>query len=62
MASDVSISGTVGVGQVLTGDYTYTDADGDAEGTSTFRWLSDGTAIPARPPRLTRSRPPTQGT
>ena len=44
-ATGVSISGTTEVGQTLTGNYTYNDADGDAEGTSTFRWLRDGLAI-----------------
>lgn len=33
------ISGTLTVGQVLTGSYSYNDADTDAEGTSTFRWF-----------------------
>jgi hypothetical protein len=45
VASSVNITGTVAVGQVLTGHYTYSDADSDAEGTSTFRWLRDGSAI-----------------
>ena len=44
-ATGVNITGTPGVGQVLTGHYTYGDADGDLEGTSTFRWLRDGVAI-----------------
>ena len=48
--SGVSITddngGTTVVGDSLTGSYTYSDADGDAEGTSTFRWLRSGTAIP----------------
>jgi hypothetical protein len=29
----------------LTGSYTYSDADEDLEGSSTFRWLRDGTPI-----------------
>ncbi len=44
-ASAVSISGTAQVGQLLTGNYTYNDADSDPQGTSTFRWLRNGTAI-----------------
>ncbi|NIA28972.1 MAG: hypothetical protein GWP06_03555, partial [Actinobacteria bacterium] len=44
-ATDVNITGTAEVGQVLTGNYTYNDADGDLEGTSTFRWLRDDVAI-----------------
>ena len=37
-ATSVSIDGTVAVGSVLTGKYTYSDANGDPEGTSTFKW------------------------
>ncbi len=48
-ASAVSITddngGSAVVGDSLTGSYTYSDVDSDAEGTSTFRWLSDGAAI-----------------
>lgn len=54
-ASSVTITGTVlseadglyypETGAVLTGNYTYGDADSDAEGTSTFRWLRDDVAI-----------------
>jgi hypothetical protein len=44
-ATALSISGTLLVGQVLTGHYTYGDVEGDAEGTSTFRWLRGGVAI-----------------
>lgn len=32
------------VGSVLTGTYTYYDADGDAEGTSTFKWYRANTS------------------
>ena len=49
IASNVSISddngGSALVGDNLTGSYTYTDVDGDAEGATTFRWLRNGTAI-----------------
>ncbi len=48
-ASSVSIiddnGGSVVVGDSLSGSYTYADVDGDAEGTSTFRWLGAGSAI-----------------
>ena len=44
-ATDVNISGVAEVGEVLTGNYTYTDADGDFEGTSTYRWLRDDVEI-----------------
>ncbi|MDQ6996203.1 MAG: choice-of-anchor Q domain-containing protein, partial [Mariprofundus sp.] len=44
-ASGVTVSGTASVGNTLTGAYTYNDVDGDAQGTSTFRWLRGGTAI-----------------
>jgi hypothetical protein len=45
VASSVTITGTPNVGQTLTGSYTFSDTDGDTEGTSTFRWLRDGVAI-----------------
>jgi uncharacterized protein (TIGR02145 family) len=38
LASNVTQSGGLSVGSVLTGSYSYTDANGDAQGTSTFRW------------------------
>jgi uncharacterized repeat protein (TIGR01451 family) len=44
-ASNVLISGTPQVGQVLTGSYTYADAEGDLQGASIFRWLRDNVAI-----------------
>jgi len=48
--SNVIITGTAQVGETLTGSYSYNDAEGDLEGTSTFRWLScstsDGTYTP----------------
>jgi len=40
-ASAVTITGTAQVGVLLTGGYTYSDANGDPQGTSTFRWMSD---------------------
>ena len=40
-ASGVNITGTPVVGQTLTGAYTYSDTENDAEGTSTFRWVRD---------------------
>src|SRR5689334_8750861 len=45
VASAVSISGTAQFNQLLTGNYTYSDADGDAQGTSTFRWLRNGATV-----------------
>jgi hypothetical protein len=45
VASAVSISGTAEYGQLLTGIYTYSDADLDAQGTSTFRWLRNGSTV-----------------
>ncbi|MEJ2393879.1 MAG: hypothetical protein P8Z77_03715 [Candidatus Thiodiazotropha sp.] len=44
-ATNVTIRGTAQVGNVLTGSYTFNDVDGDEEGTSTFRWLRNGSAI-----------------
>ncbi|MBE0636946.1 MAG: fibrobacter succinogenes major paralogous domain-containing protein [Bacteroidales bacterium] len=38
VASNVSFSGTLEVGETLTGDYTYSDEEDDLEGTSTFKW------------------------
>lgn len=38
-ASSVAITGTAQVGTQLSGGYTYADADSDAQGTSTFRWV-----------------------
>jgi len=38
VASIVSFSGTMEVGETLTGSYTYTDNESDPEGTSTFQW------------------------
>ena len=37
-ASSVTISGTLSNGQTLTGNYTYSDAEGDTQGSSTFVW------------------------
>jgi hypothetical protein len=45
VASEVSVTGGTTVGQTLTLHYTYSDADDDAEGVSTFRWLRNGAAI-----------------
>lgn len=44
-ATAVTITGTAQVGQILTGTYTYTDGENDAEGISTFQWYADGVAI-----------------
>ncbi|OLQ72896.1 hypothetical protein BIT28_06850 [Photobacterium proteolyticum] len=44
-ASNVLIDGNPFVGARLTGDYTYTDADNDKEGTSTYRWLRNDSEI-----------------
>jgi hypothetical protein len=45
VASNVAITGTAQVGVQLTGSYTYADAESDAQGTSTFRWLSGANPI-----------------
>ena len=37
-ASSVQIAGTAVFGQILSGSYTYSDAEGDTQGTSTFKW------------------------
>ncbi len=37
-ATGPAITGTLQVGETLTGSYTYSDVNGDAEGTTTFKW------------------------
>ena len=39
VASNVSFNGNLGLGQVLTGFYTYTDNESDPEGISTYQWF-----------------------
>lgn len=39
VASSVNITGTLHIGQTLTGGYTYSDSDNDLEGTSTYQWF-----------------------
>ena len=38
VASNVTQSGSLSVGSVLTGSYSYSDANGDTQGASTFKW------------------------
>ena len=45
VAANVMLTGRPDVNQVLTGHYTYSDAEGDPEGISLFRWLRDGAPI-----------------
>lgn len=45
VASSVSVSGTLQVGETLTGSYTYSDADSDSESGSTFKWYRSDDAI-----------------
>jgi len=49
IASNVTISDENGytalVGDILSGDYEYFDADNDDEGATSYRWLRDGKAI-----------------
>ncbi len=51
VAGNATQSGTAMVGRILTGSYTYTDDDGDPEGSSTFQWYrstaSDGSSATA---------------
>jgi hypothetical protein len=44
-ATNVTITGDPSVDSVLTGNYTYNDAEQDPEGVSTFRWLRNGVPI-----------------
>ncbi len=46
IAENVAVTGTTALGDVLRGEYTYSDPEGSLEGTSTFRWLRDGVVIP----------------
>ena len=46
ITTDLDPQGVGSLGDLLTGSYTYADAEGDVEGASTFRWLRDGVAIP----------------
>jgi len=52
-ATGVSITddnaGFAVAGDTLTGNYTYADADNDAEGATTFRWLRNGAVIATTP-------------
>ncbi|MGB5338085.1 MAG: hypothetical protein WBO06_03210, partial [Gammaproteobacteria bacterium] len=49
-ASGITITdgngGSAEIGDMLTGDYNYTDAEGDAEGPTSFRWMRGGVPIP----------------
>jgi len=45
VASPPTITGVTNVGEELTGNYSYSDFDGDAQGLSAFRWLRNGTPI-----------------
>ena len=47
VASGVQIGGTVQVGSTLNGSYDYADAEDDAQGASTFRWLSSSDQLGA---------------
>jgi lysophospholipase L1-like esterase len=43
-AGNVSITGSADIGGTLTGNYTYADADGDAQGVTTFQWYRNDEA------------------
>jgi predicted outer membrane repeat protein len=45
VASAVAVTGTHAVGQLLTGSYSFSDVDSDAQGTATFRWLRNDAPI-----------------
>ncbi len=38
VARDVQVTGTLGLGETLSGEYSYYDRDGDPEGSSAFKW------------------------
>lgn len=44
-AIGVTVGGLPTEGEMLTGSYTYQDAQGDPEGASTFRWFRSGDAV-----------------
>lgn len=50
VATNVSISGDLEIGAVLTATYTYFDAEGDAESGTTFQWYTSDTADGAKTP------------
>lgn len=45
-AKDVKITGETTVEKILTGQYIYSDSDGDVEDISELQWLRDGAPIP----------------
>jgi uncharacterized protein (TIGR02145 family) len=45
VAQSLSITGTELVGETMTANYTYFDAEGDLEGATTFQWFNNGQAI-----------------
>jgi large repetitive protein len=45
VATNVTIAGIPHMSSTLTGQYSYSDVDNDPQGTSTFRWLKDGSPI-----------------
>ncbi|MEK3746125.1 MULTISPECIES: hypothetical protein [unclassified Brevibacillus] len=47
VATNVFVSGITEVGKTLFGNYEYSDANNDPEGTSIFKWYADGAAIPS---------------
>ncbi len=48
VASSVAVAGSLNVNEYLLGNYSYTDAEGDAEGNSNFEWWisSSATGLP----------------
>ena len=47
VASGLQITGTTTLGQMLTGSYTYSDAENNPQGTSTFQWYRSDNAAGA---------------
>ena len=45
LAKNVSVSGILSVGELLTANYTYEDAEGDVEGTSLYQWYRADDAL-----------------
>jgi len=61
VASNVTLSGTAQVGSTLTGAYTYSDAESDPQGVSTYRWMADTQASGVSKTVLAGATTPTYG-
>lgn len=44
VAANVSVNGIANVGQTITGNYSFSDPDGDSEGSTTYQWYIAGSS------------------